>query len=116
MDRKRELKQQYKETKIEAGVYQIKNTKNNKVFIESTNNLKTINGREFMLKMGGHPSRELQQEWNTFGAEAFVFEVLETLPEKPEGYYSVKDALKKLEEKWMEKLQPYGERGYHKEK
>lgn len=116
MDRKKELKQIYKETKIEAGVYQIKNTQNNKVFIESTNNLKTINGRQFMLKMGGHPNKELQREWLDFGEDAFVIEILETLPEKPEGYYSVKDALKKLEEKWMDQLQPYGERGYHKEK
>lgn len=36
MDRKKELKQLYKETKIEAGVYQIRNTVNNKVFIGST--------------------------------------------------------------------------------
>ncbi|HBI04028.1 MAG TPA: LuxR family transcriptional regulator [Paenibacillaceae bacterium] len=116
MDRKKELKQQYKETKIQAGVYQIKNTKNNKVFIESTNNLKTINGRQFMLKMGGHPNKALQEELNSFGEDAFVIEVLETLKEKPEGYYSVKDELKKLEEKWMDQLQPYGERGYHRKK
>ena len=33
-----------------------------------------------------------------------------------EGFFDKKDELKKLEKKWLEKLQPYGERGYHKEK
>ncbi|MEH7749426.1 GIY-YIG nuclease family protein, partial [Neobacillus drentensis] len=36
MDRKKELKQLYKETPVEAGIYQIKNTKNQKSFIAST--------------------------------------------------------------------------------
>ena len=43
MERKKELKQQYKETAIEAGIYQIKNTANNKVFVGSTKNFKTLN-------------------------------------------------------------------------
>jgi len=116
MDRKKELKQQYKETKIIAGVYQIKNTKNNKVLIESTRNLQTINGKKFMLKMGSHPNKALQAEWNSFGEEAFVFEVLETLKEKQDGYFNVKDELIKLEEKWIEQLQPYGTQGYHQKK
>ena len=44
MDRKKELKQQFKEASVEAGVYQILNTVNNKVLVGSTLNLKTING------------------------------------------------------------------------
>lgn len=113
MDRKQELKQQYKETKFEAGVYQIKNTKNDKVFIESTMNLKTINGKRFTLDMGSYQNKRLQTDWKEFGAEAFVFEVLEILEIPKEGYFDAKDALKKLREKWLDKLQPYGERGYN---
>jgi len=44
MDRKKELKLKYKETKPQAGVYQIKNTRNQKIFVGSTMNLKTLNG------------------------------------------------------------------------
>ena len=113
MDRKEELKRQYKETKTEAGVYQIRNTKNEKVFIESTMNLKTINGRRFGLETGTHQNKLLQNELKEFGAEVFVFEVLEILEIPEEGYFDAKDALKKLKEKWLEKLQPYGERGYN---
>jgi len=114
MDRKKELKLQYKEMKTEGGVYQIRNTKNQKVFVTATPNFKTINGRRFMLRDGGHKNRQLQEEWNQFGEGAFEFEVLEVLEEKKEGYFDKADELEKLEEKWLEKLQPYGERGYHK--
>lgn len=113
MDRKEELKRQYKETKSEAGVYQIRNTKNEKVFVESTMNFKTINGKRFTLETGTYQNRLLQNEWNEFGEEVFVFEVLEILEIPETGYFDAKDALKKLKEKWLEKLQPYGERGYN---
>ncbi|KMY55364.1 MULTISPECIES: GIY-YIG nuclease family protein [Bacillaceae] len=116
MDRKKELKQQYKETKIEAGIYQIKNTKNGKVFIGSTRNLKTLNGKRFELNMGSNTNKELQREWKEFGDTAFEFEVLEILKKKETGYFDEKKELEKLEEKWLEKVKPYGERGYNREK
>ncbi|ERI09280.1 hypothetical protein HMPREF0083_02559 [Aneurinibacillus aneurinilyticus ATCC 12856] len=116
MDRKKELKQLYKETKTQAGVYQIKNNKNQKIYIESSMNLKTINGKQFQLKMGSHTNKLLQKEWNEFGEEAFTFEVLETLKVKEDGYFDAKYELEKLEEKWLNKLQPFGEHGYNREK
>lgn len=112
MDR-RELKRQAREVKVEAGVYQVRNTQNGKVFVNATRNLKTINGQRFSLETGGHINKALQQDWNTFGGQAFVIEVLEVL-EKPEtGYFDEKDQLKKLKAKWLEQLKPYGERGYN---
>ncbi|HJV45865.1 MAG TPA: GIY-YIG nuclease family protein [Bacillota bacterium] len=116
MDRKKELKQQYKETTKEAGVYQIRNLKNEKVFIDSSMDLKTMNGKLFTLRNGGHYNRMLQADWNQFGEEAFVFEVLETLKQPEYGYVDPKDELKKLEQKWLEIRQPYGECGYNREK
>lgn len=116
MDRKKELKQLYKEIKVEAGVYQIKNTVNQKILIESSRNLKNFNGKLFQLKMGSHRNTALQKEWNEFGEDCFVFEVLEVLEKKETGYFDEKDALKKLEEKWLDKLQPFDERGYNKRK
>ncbi|OPY55820.1 MAG: hypothetical protein A4E55_02408 [Pelotomaculum sp. PtaU1.Bin035] len=116
MDRKKEMKQQYKDMKTEGGVYQIKNTKNQKVFVVATPNFKTINGKLGMLKWGSHKNRQLQEEWNQFGEDAFVFEVLEVLEEKEEGFFDKKDVLKKMEKKWLDKLQPFGERGYNQPK
>ncbi|HYF80810.1 MAG TPA: GIY-YIG nuclease family protein [Symbiobacteriaceae bacterium] len=113
MDRK-ELKRQAMEMKTESGVYQIRNLSNGKLFVDSTRNFKTLNGQKFMLEMGSHRNKALQLEWNQLGPDAFVFEVVEMLKKPEEGYFDEVDALKKLKAKWMEQLQPYGERGYHR--
>lgn len=110
---RKELIQQYKEINIEAGVYQIKNTVNQKVFIDVTPNLKSLNGRLMMLQMGTHHNKLLQSEWNQYGVQAFVMEPLEVLKPIENQFVEIKDELKKLKEIWVEKLQPYGESGYH---
>jgi excinuclease UvrABC nuclease subunit len=116
MDRKKELKQLFKETAIEAGIYQIKNHKNEKIYIGSTKNLKTLNGVKFTLETGTHNNKELQEEWSFFGKEAFRIDVLETLKKKDDPYFNEKEALFELEKKWLEQLQPYEERGYNSKK
>jgi len=113
INRRKELIQQYKEIKTESGVYQIRNIKNSKVLVVSTPNLKTMNGKPMMLRGGVHKNGKLQEEWNKFGEESFVFEVLEVLKEKETGYFDKTGELKKLEMKWLEKLQPFGELGYN---
>ncbi|KAB2334454.1 GIY-YIG nuclease family protein [Cytobacillus depressus] len=113
MDRKKELKQQYKEIPIKAGVYQIKNNKNQKIFINSSRNFKTLNGEKFMLESGTHINKALQQEWNKFGKEAFTFDVLEVLKKKDDPYFNEKEALAELVSKWLDQLQPYEEQGYN---
>lgn len=115
MNRRKELQEQAKEVKTEAGVYQIRNERNGKVYIDSTPNLKTINGQQFMLQMGSHLNRRLQAEWNEYGESAFVIEVLEVLKKDDNPYADPKDALAKCLERWFEKLEPYGDRGYHGE-
>ncbi|PAE37596.1 GIY-YIG nuclease family protein [Bacillus sp. 7884-1] len=117
MDRRKELKQQFKETSVEAGIYQIKNTINNKILVGSTKNLKTLNGITFMLETNGYTTnKELQKEWNQYGRDAFKIDILEKLKKDDGHYFNEKEALLALEEKWLEKLQPYGERGYHQKK
>ncbi|HEY3417548.1 MAG TPA: GIY-YIG nuclease family protein [Armatimonadota bacterium] len=113
MDRKKELKQQYKEMKTEAGVYQIKNTVNGKVWVKATPNLKTINGQLVQLRIGSHRNPRLQEAWNLYGEDAFVFEVLEMVPETAESTLARQRVLKELEKKWLEKQQPFGEYGYN---
>lgn len=107
------LLQQYKEIKVEAGVYQIRNTVNGKILIDSTLNLKSLNGRSMSLQLGTDMNKRLQKEWNEFGQSAFVMEILEVLKPSENPFVIPKDELKKLEEQWMEKLQPFGDRGYH---
>ena len=113
MDRKKLLKEEYKEIKTEAGIYQIRNIHNQKVYVDSTRNLKTLNGKVFMLKTGTSFIAKMQKDLTEFGSEAFVLEVLEVLEKKEDAYFDEKDALKKLKAKWLDKLQPFGERGYN---
>lgn len=113
MNRRKELVEQFKEIKTEAGVYKFENNVNGKVFIASTNNFKSLNGKRMTLDMGGHMNRVLQEEWTRYGGDAFFIEVLEVLDKKDNVYFDMKKELKKLEDKWIDKLQPYGDRGYH---
>ena len=113
MENKKELKNLYKQIKTAAGIFEIRNLRNQKTFIKSSMNLKTMNGQQFQLEHGSHRNKKLQQEWNEFGKETFAFKVLEVLKPQDEAYFNEKEALKKLEEKWLDQLQPFGERGYH---
>lgn len=116
MDRKKELKQEYKEVKVEGGIYVITNKQNGKKFVASTRNFKTLNGTKFTLETGTHTNRILQEEWKQFGEDAFEIEQVEILKNSENQYVDEKKELEKQLGKWMEKLQPYGENGYHTKK
>ena len=114
-NKKKELKLAYKELVKPMGVYQIKNMLNGKLFVESTDDLNArFNRFKFQLQMGVHGNKDLQNDWNKGGENNFAFEILETLEpadDKPQNY---KGELEILEELWLERLQPYGEKGYNK--
>jgi group I intron endonuclease len=114
MTDKNKLKKQYQQTVLPMGVYQIKNLANGKIFIGSSKNLPgKINSHQFQLKMGSHMNRALQKEYTDFGLENFSFEVLDNLEPKDDPKYDYTADLKVLEEMWKERIQPYGEKGYH---
>ncbi len=112
---KNAIKREYKQTIQPMGVYQIKNLVNGKIFVGySTNVPARINRHKFAIEMGIEEIKELAAEEKQFGAENFSFEVLDLLePKKDSPGYDYKDDLKTLYELWLEKLQPYEERGYN---
>lgn len=114
MDNRKELIRTYKETPIEAGVYQITNNSNSKIFIGSLRNLKSINRIRYMLETNTHPNKELQKDWKQFGKDMFTFHILEKLKKKEDPYFNEKEALKDLEAKWLATCQPYEEHGYNR--
>lgn len=115
MDRRKELLMEYKMSERPKGVFQLRNTVTGKIFVGSSPNLdKAYNKHRTQCVFGGHMNKALQADWNQYGEESFVFEVLEQLkPAKEEPDRDDKRALEKMEEEWLEKLQPYGERGYN---
>lgn len=107
MDRKKQLKQQYKEMKPDMGIMVVRSKLSNKCFLQATQNLRgTINSTRFKLEAGVHPNRELQEDWNKFGEDSFSIEVLEQLEydKKDETKTDYTEELAILKMIWEERL------------
>jgi hypothetical protein len=111
--RRKELKEEFKQIKTYMGIYQIKNNVNGKIYVDSCPNLKnkwlTL---KMQLETGRFANSQLQKDWSQLGADAFVYEVLEK--KEVEEDIDKRWHLKQMAKQWMEKLQPYGDRGYNK--
>ncbi len=111
--RRKELREQFKQIKTYMGVYKVTNNVNGKIFIASSPNLKnrwlTLTNQ---LEMGMHPNSQLQRDWKELGAEAFSFDILEE--KVTDKVLDVRWEVKQMEKKRLEKLQPYGDRGYNR--
>lgn len=117
MKTNKELKEEYKQMKFPMGVFQIRNVKNGKVFIDSSTNMNAKwNRHKVQLGVGNNWMTELQSDWKEFGEENFVFEVLSELEEKEGGDADYKKELAVLEEMILDDRKPYGKNGYNKEK
>lgn len=101
MKTRKEIKIEYKEQKFELGVFEIRNKIENKIFIDSSNNIPAkFNRHKFQLNAGLHPNKEMQEDWNKYGEINFEFNVIEEIEQKDEiRDYSKK--LKELEKKYV---------------
>ena len=113
---KKAAKFEYKSSHRPMGVFQIRNTTNDKVFIDSSINIPgKINRHKFALNAGQHASKALQADWNELGESAFEFVTIEPLEPREDPNYDYKSDLETLEALWLEKLEPY-ENGYNERK
>ena len=112
---RRDMIKEYKNSLRPMGIVQVRNITNGRVYLAaSANTSGTINGIRFQLKMGSFlPSSALAKDWNEMGEQSFVFEVLDELKPVDDPAYDYRDDLKELETIWLEKLKPFGERGYN---
>lgn len=106
MDRRKELKEQYKLMKPEMGLFIIRSKFNNKCYLQATQNLRGVmNGTKAKLEAGSHPNRELQKEWKDFGSGNFTMDILENLKyDKDESKTDYSEELALLQMIWEEKL------------
>jgi hypothetical protein len=110
-----DIRRAYKEAPRQAGIFQVKNLGNGKILLGSSTNLHgPLNKHRFMLSIGRHDNQALQSDWNQFGPDAFVFEILEVIKPSDDPAFSVDDELTLLEQIWLDKLQPFGDRGYNR--
>jgi len=68
----------YKKRDVVTGIYALSCAVTGHKWVGYTPNLSTVKNRLwFTLRLGSHPSRDLQAAWNSCGADGLVFETLE---------------------------------------
>jgi group I intron endonuclease len=83
-----------------SGVYIIKNSINNRVYVGSSGNIKkrwSDHKRDLMAEK--HHSQSLQADWEEYGSESFVFEVLERIEGLDERILAEKNYIIQLSSK-----------------
>ncbi len=113
--RRKELTREYKRTPKDMGVYIIRNAVNGKCFVGPSADVRSrLNRHRMDLRTNSERNSDLQHDWNSFGADAFEFEVVDLLePAVGPGYDPAED-LQVLESLWVEKLQPFNAKGYNR--
>jgi hypothetical protein len=113
----KQLKKDYQQTPRPIGVFLIRNNLTDKVFLAAGMDLHgLINRHKFQLTQGAHPNKQLQADWNEFGANNFAFEIVDELSPRAGDGVDYRAEVAFLEDLWLEKLQPFGERGYNEPK
>ena len=96
------------------GVFLIRNNLSDKVFVGCRLDLHgIINRHRFDLTNGSHRNKQLQSDWNELGSNNFAFEIVDELAAREGAKVDYRAELSSLEKLWLEKLQPFGERGYN---
>ena len=113
-EKKKQLKKAYRQNPPPMGVFLLRSMVNDKVFVGVGQDLNgIINRHRFQLTNNIHPNTRLQSEWNEFGSNNFAFEILEQLNPQDAPHLDYREELAALEQLWLEKLKPFGERGYN---
>lgn len=91
------------------GVYRVHSKASGYGVLGASRDLPSIlNRHRAQLSLGGHPDKALQAEWDEVGADAFVFEVLDTLKPVDDPAYDPAADLAALAEMWQERLAQEG--------
>jgi hypothetical protein len=112
VDRKA-LTRAYKESRRPMGVYRVRNIKTGRSLVGVSIDLPSIlNRHRAQLRLKAHSNRALQSDWDQLGPDAFAFEILDTLTPIDRPDYDPTEDLRALGDLWIERLSPFGERGY----
>jgi hypothetical protein len=114
---KKPLQKNCRQRSRPMGVFLIRNNLSNKSFLGTGLDLHGImNRHKFQLSRGIHPNKSLQADWIEFGSDNFAFEIVDELTPREDVDLDHRKELSFLEDFWLERLQPFGERGYNERK
>lgn len=109
MSGRKALLRAYKERKVEAGVYAVRCLASGEVWVGATPDLSSRqSGVWFSLRQGSHREPTLQAAWNTHGADAFVFEPIETIDAEGLDAFGRTSRLKDRRAHWIGTLSARG--------
>ncbi|MGY4539520.1 hypothetical protein ACVW0P_003954 [Mucilaginibacter sp. UYNi724] len=95
---RKQLKEDMKDAKPIVGLVSIKNTLNNRVYIEGSVNAKALVNRiRFTLNSGQFKNKKLQQDWNEIGEKYFLFEIIKEIKYDPAVDLNYRKEVLKLE-------------------
>jgi hypothetical protein len=110
---RKETLRRYKETPRPAGVFRVRNNTSGRTLLGSSVDAPArINRERMQLKLGAHPNKRLQADWNALGEGAFELDVLDLLERREGDADEVADDLRVLEDLWRERLELTDERKY----
>lgn len=105
MKTRKELKEEYRQSKPTMGVFKIENKTNGKLLIEASTNIPSLWNRYRMeLKMGSCRNIALQDDWKEYGADNFVFEILSEMEHKDEADLDYNKELEILKDMVVDEL------------
>jgi hypothetical protein len=85
MERRKVLRNEYKQRKTIGGIYRVTNMHNGMCLLDYAVNIQgKQNVFDFMVSSGSCFDYRLKEDLQTFGSKVFTFEILETLEKKNE--------------------------------
>lgn len=105
MTGRKTLLRDYKDRKVEAGIYLVRCAPTGEAWVGATPDLATRqSGVWFTLRCGSHNDRALQAAWTAHGEGAFVFEALEAIDDEGRGDLGRASLLKERRDAWIARL------------
>ena len=109
MNGRKALVRDYRDRKVEAGIYAVRCAASGEVWVGATPDLATRqNGIWFSLRHGGHSETSLRAAWATHGEAAFSFAALEAIDDENLGPLGKSSLLKERRTVWIETLNARG--------
>ena len=106
-DRKKQLKNAYKDKPAIGGVCCIRCSGNQRAYLQASRNIEGLRNRfDFAISMGTCPDPSLRGEWEKYGSGSFTFTVLDEIQKgETQSDKDFADDIDALYEMWLERSQ-----------